>query len=352
MLLAGDPALAARYRERFGFVAVDEYQDVDELQYRLLRLLVDARRQPLRDRRPGPGDLRLPRRRRRLLPPLRRGLPGAPPRPADPQLPLQPGHRRRGAPGDRPHALVAGRELARHGRPGGPDPDRRPPGGQRPPRPSSWSHTIDRLLGGASYLSLDSGRADGGAEHELSFADVAVLYRTDAQAGPLSRRWGGPGCRSRSARTTACSTARPSGPWSAASATPAPDGRRRRRPGPRHAAAGREAARWRARLAGRRGRGRRRREAVEALGPARPPGRALRRRPRPLPRRAGPRRRGRRLGPAGGQGVAAHPARGQGPGVPGRVPGRLRGRPAAAALRPPGRRPRRSPRSGGCSSSG
>ena len=39
MLLAGDPALAARYRERFGFVAVDEYQDVDELQYRLLRLL-------------------------------------------------------------------------------------------------------------------------------------------------------------------------------------------------------------------------------------------------------------------------------------------------------------------------
>ncbi|HET9289440.1 MAG TPA: UvrD-helicase domain-containing protein, partial [Actinomycetes bacterium] len=38
-LLAGDPALAARYRERFGFVAVDEYQDVDELQYRLLRLL-------------------------------------------------------------------------------------------------------------------------------------------------------------------------------------------------------------------------------------------------------------------------------------------------------------------------
>ena len=44
MLLAGDPALAARYRERFGFVAVDEYQDVDELQYRLLRLLTHARR--------------------------------------------------------------------------------------------------------------------------------------------------------------------------------------------------------------------------------------------------------------------------------------------------------------------
>jgi superfamily I DNA/RNA helicase len=50
--------------------------------------------------------------------------------------------------------------------------------------------TIDRLLGGASFLSLDSGRADGGAEHGLSFADVAVLYRTDAQSGPLAEALG------------------------------------------------------------------------------------------------------------------------------------------------------------------
>jgi superfamily I DNA/RNA helicase len=50
--------------------------------------------------------------------------------------------------------------------------------------------TIDRLLGGASFLSLDSGRADGGAELALSFADVAVLYRTDAQAGPLAEALG------------------------------------------------------------------------------------------------------------------------------------------------------------------
>jgi len=50
--------------------------------------------------------------------------------------------------------------------------------------------TIDRLLGGASFLSLDSGRADGGAEHGLSFADVAVLYRIDAQSGPLAEALG------------------------------------------------------------------------------------------------------------------------------------------------------------------
>jgi superfamily I DNA/RNA helicase len=50
--------------------------------------------------------------------------------------------------------------------------------------------TVDRLLGGASFLSLDSGRADGGAEHGLSFADIAVLYRTDAQSGPLAEALG------------------------------------------------------------------------------------------------------------------------------------------------------------------
>src|SRR6266545_4069126 len=38
-LLGGDHELAARYRDRWGWISVDEYQDVDELQYRLLRLL-------------------------------------------------------------------------------------------------------------------------------------------------------------------------------------------------------------------------------------------------------------------------------------------------------------------------
>jgi ATP-dependent DNA helicase UvrD/PcrA len=43
-------------------------------------------------------------------------------------------------------------------------------------------HTIERLLGGSTFFSFDSGRVDGDGESDLSFADVAVLYRTDAQA--------------------------------------------------------------------------------------------------------------------------------------------------------------------------
>jgi DNA helicase-2/ATP-dependent DNA helicase PcrA len=53
---------------------------------------------------------------------------------------------------------------------------------------AAWiAGVIDRLLGGASFHSLDSGRADGHDHGKLGLADIAVLYRTDAQAGPLGQ---------------------------------------------------------------------------------------------------------------------------------------------------------------------
>ena len=48
------------------------------------------------------------------------------------------------------------------------------------------AHGIESLIGGTSYFSVDSGRvASGVSQDELSFDDVAVLYRTDTQAGAL-----------------------------------------------------------------------------------------------------------------------------------------------------------------------
>ncbi|HEY3957131.1 MAG TPA: UvrD-helicase domain-containing protein [Streptosporangiaceae bacterium] len=46
---------------------------------------------------------------------------------------------------------------------------------------------IDRLLGGASFHSLDSDRSDGQGHGGLGLADVAVLYRTDSQAKALTQ---------------------------------------------------------------------------------------------------------------------------------------------------------------------
>jgi DNA helicase-2/ATP-dependent DNA helicase PcrA len=46
-------------------------------------------------------------------------------------------------------------------------------------------HTIERLIGGSTFFSLDSGRVAGHEGDALSFADFAVLYRTEAQAAAL-----------------------------------------------------------------------------------------------------------------------------------------------------------------------
>ena len=45
--------------------------------------------------------------------------------------------------------------------------------------------TVEQLLGGHSFFSIDSGRAVEAATDNLSFADIAVLYRTEAQAPAL-----------------------------------------------------------------------------------------------------------------------------------------------------------------------
>jgi DNA helicase-2/ATP-dependent DNA helicase PcrA len=46
-------------------------------------------------------------------------------------------------------------------------------------------HTLEKLLGGTSSFSFDSGRVGAGEGGELSFEDVAILYRTEAQAAAL-----------------------------------------------------------------------------------------------------------------------------------------------------------------------
>ena len=46
-------------------------------------------------------------------------------------------------------------------------------------------HTIEQLLGGHNLFSLDSQRSDGTQQLEISFSDIAVLYRTTKQGNSL-----------------------------------------------------------------------------------------------------------------------------------------------------------------------
>ncbi len=186
-LLRDDPGLADRYQARWPWLFVDEYQDVDAVQYELLRLLAPPNgnlyaigdpdqaiysfrgadvsyflrfAQDFTDAR----VVRLTRNYRSSAPILATA-----------------------AQVIAPTSLVRGRRLD----PARLDPDAPMVGlhtAASPAAEADWvAQTVDELVGGVSHRSFDSGRVDSrtGVRDALSFADIAVLYRTDAQAAPV-----------------------------------------------------------------------------------------------------------------------------------------------------------------------
>ncbi|MFC6019057.1 UvrD-helicase domain-containing protein [Plantactinospora solaniradicis] len=183
-LLRDDPALVERYRDRWRWIFVDEYQDVDATQYELLRLLSPADGNLCAIGDPDQAIysfrgadvayflrfsedfvdarlVRLTRNYRSSAPILAAAVQAI-----------------------APTTLVRGRRL---------DPARLDPEAPLVGRYPAASvadeadfvvRTVDELVGGLSHRSLDSGRIDGRAT-EVSFSDIAVLYRTDAQAAPI-----------------------------------------------------------------------------------------------------------------------------------------------------------------------
>jgi DNA helicase-2/ATP-dependent DNA helicase PcrA len=186
-LLRDEPALVEQYRKRWRWIFVDEYQDVDEHQYELLRLLSPADGNLCAIGDPDQAiysfrgaDVRYFLRfaedftDARLVRLTRNYRSSAPILAAAVQAIA-------------PSSLVSGRRL---------DPARLDPESPLVGRYFAASvadeadfvvRTVDELVGGLSHRSLDSGRVDSRAvaPGTLSFADIAVLYRTDAQAGPI-----------------------------------------------------------------------------------------------------------------------------------------------------------------------
>ncbi|MEV0728568.1 UvrD-helicase domain-containing protein [Polymorphospora sp. NPDC050346] len=183
-LLRDDAELVERYRDRWRWIFVDEYQDVDADQYELLRLL-----SPPDGNLCAIGDpdqaiysfrgadvgyfLRFSEdfREARLVRLNRNYRSSAPILAAAVQAIA-------------PSSLVRGRRL---------DPARLDPEAPLVGRYAAAGvvdeanfvvRTVDELVGGVSHRSLDSGRIDGRVSN-VSFSDIAVLYRTDAQAAPV-----------------------------------------------------------------------------------------------------------------------------------------------------------------------
>ncbi|SHK85778.1 UvrD-helicase domain-containing protein [Rhodothermus profundi] len=182
-LLENHPDVAAACRARFRWIAVDEFQDVDANQYRLLRLLApetDARLFVIGD----PDQ---------AIYSFRGGdvhcfLRFADDYPATQRVVLRRNYRSsqtilEAAARMMAHAsLVPDRELVAV-RPGGAPVEVVTCPSERS-EAIFVAETIERLIGGTSFYALDSARADG-EDRTYTFGDVAVLYRTEAQAAEL-----------------------------------------------------------------------------------------------------------------------------------------------------------------------
>ena len=188
-MLRQDPALAATLAARWRSISVDEYQDTDAAQYALLRLLagdgsglavIGDPDQAIYGFRgadvgfflsfgrdyPGARTVTLTRNYRSSPVIVAGAMQAVAP------ATLVPGRRMSAAAGPAPGAAerITVHEAASDRAEG------------------AWiAQAIDKLLGGASFHSLDTGRADGHAGGKLALADMAVLYRTDAQAVALGQ---------------------------------------------------------------------------------------------------------------------------------------------------------------------
>ena len=193
-LLKTNDDLAAFYRERYAWISVDEFQDIDEQQYRMVQLLASADTHILAIGDPNQAIY---------------GFRGADPRsfqrfredyPKAKTVTLRRNYRSSGT------IVKASAEVIEAGEEGasaGLEPIREMEERITIHRAASDKaeaefiiHSIERLIGGHSFFSIDTGRAsprdrtvDVGHQRagdqdrrDLSFGDFAVLYRTDAQA--------------------------------------------------------------------------------------------------------------------------------------------------------------------------
>jgi len=176
-----DPGLATQYRERFPHISVDEFQDVDEQQYSLLALIGAPNLCVIGD--PDQGIYGFRGADASCFDRFRREHPAAN------VVRLTRNYRSSGTIVTAAAQVIAARkerpiaELVRelyeritiHVAP------------SEAAEAEAVVAAIERMIGGATFFSMDSARADGTADRDYSFSDFAVLFRTAAQATALAQ---------------------------------------------------------------------------------------------------------------------------------------------------------------------
>ena len=180
--LETDPALRAQYRERYRWVSIDEYQDVDRQQVRLVKQLVprDGNLCAIGD--PDQAIYGFRGADVRFFSEFRRDFPRAR------VVRLSRNYR-----SDRNIVTLSSQVIARSGSTARPIPVVEDPPDLVTIHEASTEkaeaefivHALERIFGGHSFFSIDSGRTEAEGGHDFSFSDFAVLYRTEAQVPAL-----------------------------------------------------------------------------------------------------------------------------------------------------------------------
>jgi superfamily I DNA/RNA helicase len=190
--LSSDPSLAARYCDRFASISVDEFQDLDPAQYELLRLITRAGANICVIGDPDQAIYAFRGADASCFERFKRDYPAAA------AVRLARNYRSSGAIVAASSQVIAAtggqsaaeivrefnERIAIHTAP------------TERAEAESVVASIERMIGGASFFSFDSGRtnaAAAGADRNLSFADFAVLFRTEAQSAALCEAFERPG---------------------------------------------------------------------------------------------------------------------------------------------------------------
>jgi len=179
-LLQANPDLVDHYRSRYRWISVDEYQDINYLQYRLIRLLV-----------PEDGNLCVIGDPDQAIYGFRGADVGYFQRfqedfPSAKRVSLVRNYRSTGTIVDAslqlvaPTSLIADRTLRAQVE--GLDRVEIHECATDRAEAEFVVHTVEQMIGGSTFFSMDSGRVQTHEREALSLADFAVLYRTDAQA--------------------------------------------------------------------------------------------------------------------------------------------------------------------------
>jgi DNA helicase-2/ATP-dependent DNA helicase PcrA len=183
-LLEERPQVLARYRERFKYISVDEYQDINLGQHRLLKLLCSAGSDLTVIGDPDQAIYGFRGARREFFFSFSDDYPGAR------QTVLARNYRSAETIINAAKCVIEASDQ---------EPRRLFSGISGHPKIEEVevasdlaeaefvAHSIEETMGGVSLFSLDSGRAESGdSAAESGFGDFAVLYRTNAQANALA----------------------------------------------------------------------------------------------------------------------------------------------------------------------